>query len=108
MVALIHELTIQRATQAGPMDDYNHPTSTWAYLTEVPGLIQPKTVEERQQQNEAGSVVSDYNVYLFYEADIREADRIIYGGETFQVQGIEERDYGKLRHKKANATKVRA
>lgn len=95
---LVHSLVIERAT-AGAVDEYNQPTLTWATLTTVPGLVQPKSVREVAQLNEAGAVVSTHTAFL-RPTDITERDRIaIAAGSmagTYQIDGI--RDAAGLGH----------
>jgi len=107
MPGFVHQLEIQRST-AGAPDDYNHPTQTWATIATVQGLVQPKDSVEVAQLNQAGAVASDHSIYLPATTDVDEADRLIYQGDTYQVDGLERRDYGKLRHIKLNARKVSA
>lgn len=101
----VHELTLERAT-AGAVDDYNQPTNTWAAIATVPGLVQPKSVDELNQANQGGPVVGDHSIFLPANTDIEEADRLVWNGERYEIDGLERRQYGKLRHIKVNARKV--
>lgn len=86
---LIHRLVIERATD-GAVDEYNQPSRTWAALAAVPGLVQPKTVRELAQLNEAGAVVSTETIYL-RPTDVLESDRIRFDpddGRRYQIDGI--------------------
>lgn len=87
---LVHSLVIERATP-GAVDDYNQPTLSWATLTTVPGLMQPKDAREVAQLNEAGATVSTHTAYL-RPTDVAPADRIriAAGGMagTYQIDGV--------------------
>lgn len=100
-----HTLVIERAT-AGAPDDYNQPSETYATIATVRGLVQPKSVEEQARLNEGGVVTSDHSIFLPSTTEVDEADRIVYAGETYQIDGIERRAYGSLAHLKLNARKV--
>ena len=91
---LLHTLVIQRAS-AGAVDEYNQPTQTWANLLEVRGLVQPKSVREVAQLNQAGAVTSTHTIFL-RPTDLQEADRIVANGNTYQVTGV--RDPAGLGH----------
>lgn len=105
MGRFVHRLELQRSTP-GAVDDYNHPTLTWATIATVDGLVQPKNVDELNQANQGGPVTSDHSIFLPANTDIAEADRLVWNGETYEIDGIERRQYGQLRHLKLNATKV--
>ena len=101
----VHELEIQRSTK-GARDDYGHAANTWATTSRVHGLVQPKSIDEINQANQAGPVVADHSIYLPATAELDEADRLVYAGATYEIDGIERRDYGRLRHLKVNARRV--
>ncbi len=91
---LIHSLAILRGTVTDdPLtnDENNQPTrSPDAVLDTVRGLVQPKSVREVAQLNQAGAVVSDHTIYL-YPTDLREADRIRFDpddGRRYEVRGV--------------------
>ena len=102
---LRHTLVIERAT-AGAVDDYNQPSQAFAAVATVAGLVQPKNAREQAQANEAGAVVTDHSIYVLLTTDLKEADRIIYAGATYQIEGIERRAYGSVGHLKANVRRV--
>lgn len=87
---LIHTLVIERPTD-GTVDDYNQPTTTYAALATVPGLIQPKTAREVAQLNQAGAVVSTHTAYL-RPTEVQPSDRLlIAAGDmagTYEIDGI--------------------
>jgi len=86
---LIHRLAIERST-TGAVDDYNQPGQTWAAIATVRGLMQPKSVREVAQLNEAGAVVTDHTAFLL-PTDLREADRIRFDpddGRRYQITGV--------------------
>lgn len=105
MPRFVHELEIQRST-AGAGDDYNQPSETWSTIATAHGLIQPKNVDELNQANQAGAVISDHSIFMPSTTDVREADHLVYQGDAYEIEGIERREYGKLRHLKVNARKV--
>jgi len=83
---LPHQLTIQRATDGTP-DDRGVPAQTWATLATCSGWVQPKNARELAQLSQGGPVVSDHTVYM-WPTDITEGDRIVYGAQTYEVEGI--------------------
>jgi len=83
---LPHVLIIQRAA-AGTADDRGVPAQTWATLATVSGWVQPRSVRELAQLSQGGPVVSDMTIYL-WPTDIAEADRIVWGTATYQVDGV--------------------
>jgi head-tail adaptor len=85
-VNLPHVVTIERATE-GSIDDRGVPAQTWATLATVDAWVQPKSVREVAQLSQAGPVVSTHSVYL-WPTDVTESDRLVYGGATYQVDGI--------------------
>lgn len=107
MPGFVHSVQVQRSTP-GPPDDYNQPTDSWATIATVAGLVEPKNVDELNQANQAGVVISDSSIYLPASTDVQEDDRLVYAGDNYRIDGIERRPYGKLRHLKVNATKVAA
>ncbi len=90
---LRHSLAILRSTVTDdPLtnDENNQPTRVEALLATVRGLVQPKSVREVAQLNQAGAVVSDHTIYL-YPTDLREADRIRFDpddGRRYEVRGV--------------------
>lgn len=104
---LIHSLIIERATD-GAVDEYNQPSRTWTTLSEVPGLVQPKTAREVAQLNQAGAVVSTYSIYL-RPTEIQPADRIRVVDDgvagTYEVDGIQNQA-GRNHHLRADARMV--
>lgn len=102
---LVHSLTIERST-ADALDDYGQPAMTFATLATVRGLVQPKSAREKAQANQAGAVLSEFSIYVLLTTDLRSADRIVYDGATYQIDGIERRAYGGLAHQKADASRV--
>lgn len=94
---LVHSLVIEREA-AGTVDEYNQPTQTWSTLSEVPGLLQPKTAREVAQLNQAGAVVSTHTIYM-RPTEVQPADRIrvVVGPPgTYQIDGV--RDAAGLGH----------
>ena len=101
----VHSLVIERAT-AGALDDYGQPSQTWATSSTVRGLVQPKSSREKAQANQAGAVLSEFSIYVPLATDLHAADRVVYDGATYQIDGIEQRAYGGLAHQKADASRV--
>lgn len=104
---LLHTLTIERSVD-GPVDDYNTPSRTWATLSEVPGLVQPKTAREVAQLNQAGAVVSTYSIYL-RPTEVQPADRVRVANDgvagVYEIDGIQNQA-GLNHHLKADARMV--
>jgi hypothetical protein len=104
---LIHTLVIERATD-GAVDEYNQPSRTWATLSQVPGLVQPKTAREVAQLNQAGAVVSTYTIFL-RPTEIQPSDRVrvaagLMAG-TYEIDGIRDAA-GHGHHLQADARQV--
>lgn len=94
---LVHHLAIERVTD-GTRDEYGVPDQTWALLTLVRGLIQPKTAVEVAQLTQGGAVASTDTIYLL-PTDVTESDRIRFDpddGRRYQVVGV--RDAAGLGH----------
>lgn len=104
---LLHTLTIERATD-GAVDEYNQPSRAWATLSEVPGLVQPKSAREIAQLNQAGAVVSTYSIYLRPTA-IQPSDRVRVTDDgvagVYEIDGVLNQA-GRLHHLKADARLV--
>lgn len=87
---LRHRIAIERSVETGT-DDYNQPVLAWdAIATDVPALVQPMDLREREQVNQAGAVVSDHKVFLFAQ-DIRSSDRVRFDpddGRRFEVTEV--------------------
>ena len=90
-----HSVTIQRATD-GAIDDRGVAVQTWADLATARAWVQPKNARELAQLSQSGPVTSSHTVYLWPTADVTEADRLVYGGDTYQIEGI--RDEAGLAH----------
>jgi hypothetical protein len=95
---LLHTFVIERPTD-GVVDEYNQPTTTYATLASVPGLMQPKRVNELAQLNQAGATVSTHTGYL-RPTEIQPSDRVrIASGPmagTYEIDGV--RDAAGLGH----------
>jgi SPP1 family predicted phage head-tail adaptor len=81
-----HTITVQRATD-GAIDDRGVPAQTWAELSRVRGWVQPKDARELAALSQGGPVASTHTIYL-WPTDVTEADRIVFGSETYQIEGI--------------------
>lgn len=95
---LRHTFIIERPTD-GAVDEYNQPTTTYATLASVPGLMQPKDVREVAQLNQAGATVSTHTGYL-RPTEIQPSDRVriasgVMAG-TYEIDGV--RDAAGLGH----------
>jgi SPP1 family predicted phage head-tail adaptor len=80
---LLDTCTIQRATTAA--DAYGHAVETWAAVATVVCRI-------LQLQRTLGSLIAEqekgrtfYTLVVPYSADLRDGDRIVSGGVTYQV-----------------------
>lgn len=95
-----HSATIERKTKVG--DKYTFDT-----LATSTCFVQPINAEESQLY---GLVFSkSFRCYVPIDTDIKIGDRVIYGGETYGVRGVNTHDYvssKSLRHKKAMLEKV--
>lgn len=86
---MIHRLVIERASD-GAVDEWNQPAQTWATLSEVRGLVHPKSVREVAQLNEAGAVVSTHTIYM-RPTEVEPADRIRFepdDGRRYEIDGV--------------------
>ena len=92
---LPHTITIERATD-GAADDRGVPAQTWATLETARAWVQPKSAKELGQLSQGGPVVSTHSIYVDPNADVNEDDRIDYGSQTYQIDGI--RDEAGLGH----------
>jgi head-tail adaptor len=87
---LIHNLVIERSTAGAEDLDTGHPTYSYATLSAVSGLVQPKSVREVAQLHQAGAVVSDHTIYLLPTA-VSEGDRIRFDpddGRRYEIRGV--------------------
>lgn len=95
---LLHEIVIERPTD-GAVDEYNQPTTTYATLATVRGLVQPKSVREIAQLNQAGATVSTHTIYL-RPTEIQPSDRVMVAAGamagTYEIDGV--RDAAGLGH----------
>lgn len=86
---LPHTITIQRNTP-GSLDDRGVAAQSWSTLKTARAFVQPKSVRELRQLSQSGPVTSTYSIYVEPGTGIAEADRISFGGNTFQVDGIKD------------------
>lgn len=104
---MIHGLIIERAT-AGAVDEYNTPSRTWSTLSEVPGLVQPKTARELAQLNQAGPSRATYSIYL-RPTDVEASDRVRVADAgvagTYEIDGVLNQA-GRNHHLKLDAHRV--
>jgi len=91
---LIHVITIERASD-GALDDRGVAAQTYATLATARAWVQPKQAREMAQLSQAGPVVSTHSIYVDPSADITEADRVVFDGDTYQIDGKrDEAGYG--------------
>jgi hypothetical protein len=83
---LHHTVQIQRGTP-GAVDDYNHPSRTFATIGTVQALIQPKDGREVALLNEAGPGRGRYRVFM-YPTDVLEGDHLVHGDEVYELTFI--------------------
>lgn len=107
MVDLVHTLVIERAT-AGALDDRGVGAQTWATASTVKGLVQQKSSLEIAQLSQAGQVVSKHKAWMPLGVDLRDGDRIVQGGRTFQVSGTDPDVAGAGHHSTADLQLVEA
>lgn len=98
---LIHTITIQRNTP-GAVDDRGVPAQSWATLATARAWVQPKSSRELMQLSQSGPVASTHSVYIEPGTGIRESDRISFGGNTYQIDGIRD-EAGMGHHDKVDA-----
>lgn len=105
---LRHTFVIERPDD-GAVDEHNQPTTTYATLISVPGLIQPTTATEVAQLNQAGATLSKYVGYL-RPTDLLQSDRIrIATGPmagTYEVDGEPQDEAGQGHHLKVFCSRV--
>lgn len=99
---LPHNVTVQKVT-AGVVDDRGVPAQVWSTRTaNARAWVQPKSVREVQQLSQGGPVVSSHSIYLEPGTGIIEGDRITYGSNTYQVDGVKD-EAGLGHHDKVDA-----
>lgn len=86
---LPHTVTIQKNTP-GALGDRGVAAQVWTTRATARAWVQPKSVRELQQLSQSGPVVSTTSIYLEPVSGILEADRISYGGGTYQIDGIKD------------------
>lgn len=85
LVTLTDTCTIQRATEA--TDTYGHTAKTWA--TAVSGAL--CRFDPFARQDSAGQVAMQeqgrawYRLTLAWDTDLRDGDRVVYDGDTYEV-----------------------
>ena len=84
---LPHTITIERNTE-GALDDRGVPAQSWATLSTARAWVQPKSSREVAQLSQSAPVVSTHSVYVEPGTGVTAADRIRFGGDTYQVDGI--------------------
>ena len=84
---LVHTISIERSSD-GSLDDRGVPAQTWIAAATARAWVQPKSARELMQLSQAGPTVSTHSVYLDPNADITAADRIVFDGDAYQVDGI--------------------
>ncbi len=94
---LIDTCTVRRFT-TGAVDDYGHPTKTWAdHLTNQACRLMTTTGIEVKVGAEV--VVANYELFL-EDIDITEQDRVIVNSITYEVLLVSDRQDGIADHHK--------
>ena len=99
---LRHTVTIERNTP-GAADDRSVGAASWATLETARAWVQPKSSKELMQLSQAGPNSSTHTIYIDPGADITGADRIAFGGATYQLDGDPLDEAGMGHHFKADA-----
>ena len=90
---LRHPLAIVRTpmlTDEEDLDEMGHPTAGTTVVTEVRGLVQPKSAREVALISQAGAGLSDHTIYLL-PTDLTGADYIRHvpdDGRRYDVTGV--------------------
>ena len=93
---LIQTCTIRRYTDGG-MDDYGKPIKTWAgYLIKPCRLV---AGSGREVKVGAEVVVSNFRLFL-EDVDVTERDRVVVGGDIYEVVLVSDRQDGSGVHHK--------
>jgi len=93
---LINTCTIRRFTE-GAADNYGNPTKTWAdHLVDEP--CRWSTPSNREVKVGAEVVLADLQLFLGADTDITEQDRVVLGGETYEVLSAYDRQNGTANH----------
>lgn len=97
---LVHSFMIERPSP-GAVDEYNQPTTTYATLATVPGLMQPTTAAEVAQLNQAGATLSRFKGYL-RPTDLQQSDRVRIATDpmagTYELDGDPQDEAGLGHH----------
>jgi hypothetical protein len=96
---LVHLLTIVTPTDdvGTATDEYGQPVAGEPTVTNVSGLIQPKTAREVALISQAGAQVSDHTVFFLRSAPVENASYIRYrtdDGDRYEVVGVRDFNYG--------------
>jgi hypothetical protein len=96
---LIHSLAIVTPTDdvGTATDEYGQPIPGEPTVTNVSGLIQPKSAREIALISQAGAQVSDHTVFLLRSAPVENASYIRFAtddGDRYEVTGIRDFAYG--------------
>ena len=79
------QVTRRRATTAS--DGYGNPTSDWSSVTEVvyPAEVQPASTDENVVDQDR--TVTRWRAWLPAAADLVATDRIVWDGDTYEIDG---------------------
>ncbi len=80
-------VTISRASES--TNDYGEAVKTWATSSTVAGRVDPLGQRERERvvaDQEKG--LSYYQITVAYDADLRDGDRVIAEGVTYEVKTL--------------------
>lgn len=110
---LIHALAIVTPTDdvSTTTDDYGQPVEGEPTVTEVRGLIQPKSAREIALISQAGAQLSDHRVFLLPDAPVENASYIRYepdDGDRYEITGIRYFNFGRTPHLEIDARRVRS
>lgn len=87
--ALLHQRgEIYRPSSDAPTGP--EPSAAWgdtATYSDVPCRVQAMMIKE--QDKETGAIISDHKGFFLYGVDLLEKDRLVVGGVTYDVQGVD-------------------
>jgi len=93
---LINTCTINKMSQAAPLDGYGNPTVTWTPVAGVP--CRWSTPRNREVKVGAEVVLADLQLFLGADTDITEQDRVVLDGATYEVLSASDRQNGTANH----------
>lgn len=108
MSKFIHAVQVERVEyDEATIDEYGQPSPGAPVLTDVAGLVQPRSrIDELEDHRSAGSEVGDHVIFLPAGTDVRHADTILFAGDRYDIVGVRDFRYGRLAHLEVDARRV--